>query len=152
MASSAITTYINAQDLGLNPQSGKEQDAFCWLLASFLFGKHVQQNIAAQAYHKLTEAGCTSAGALQRLSWQELVQLLDEAHYVRYDESTARYLLEMAGKLLRDYEGKVTRLITQSADRQDLGRRLQQFKGIGPKTTEIFLREIAKTTELYKSM
>jgi hypothetical protein len=40
---------ITAADLGIDVRSGNEQELFKWLLASFLFGKRIQQIVAAQA-------------------------------------------------------------------------------------------------------
>lgn len=146
-----MNNYITAKQLGIDMKPDSEQAFFRWLLASFLFGKHIQQQIAARAYHELIKAGCTSPKAILRFSHERLVQLLDEAHYVRYDESAARYLLDLADKLLTDYDGKVTNVVKQSDSRQDLARRLQEFKGIGPKTTEIFLREVFATRRAYEN-
>jgi 3-methyladenine DNA glycosylase/8-oxoguanine DNA glycosylase len=69
--------------------------------------------------------------------------MLGQAHYVRYDETTASRLLELAGKLNNDYGGKVGNIVEASSDRQAFEKRLSEFEGIGPKTIEIFMREAA---------
>lgn len=74
--------------------------------------------------------------------WQHLVDLLGEGHYKRYDESTARNLLEMATFLQTRYQGKISHLIQTADNKNALSAKLQEIKGVGPKVSEIFLREI----------
>lgn len=133
---------IYSQDLGINLAAKTEPELFKWFLACLLFGKPIQQQIAKQAYEKLTAAGITSLDALKAASWDNLVAILDQAHYVRFDFSTAIKLLEV-GQVMRDHYGSVTALVGQSKDAGDLKQRLLAFKGIGPKTAEIFLRDVA---------
>jgi hypothetical protein len=70
-------------------------------LACLLFGKPRQTNIPAQAYRTLVAAHLSSPEAILRAGWDELVHLLDEAHYVRYDFSTATKPLEVSEELKR---------------------------------------------------
>ena len=69
------------------------------------------------------------------------MSLLDRAHYVRYDFSTATKLLEVCQELKRRY-GTLINLLAQAETPTELSRRLQEIKHIGPVTTRIFLREI----------
>lgn len=133
---------LGAADLGIRLRAGDERALFKWFVASFLFGKRVQQTVALRAYRVLVEAhGLDSPRKIGRRSWQELVDLLDEGHYVRYDESTARRLLALAHKLVAEYDGRLGRLRELCADAAELKSRLLEFEGVGPKTLEIFLRE-----------
>lgn len=133
---------INAADLGLTLRKGDESSLFKWLLASFLLGKRIQQDIAVQTYRVIVDRhGCDTSGRLCRCTHRQLVRMLGEGHYVRYDESTAERLLLMCHKLNGEYGGRVGAIFERSLDRADLEKRLEQFKGIGPKTAEIFLRE-----------
>lgn len=63
------------------------------------------------------------------------------AHYVRYDESTATKLLEISKTLLDEYGG-LKSLYKRSENRSDLKRRILAFKGVGPMTLRIFLRDM----------
>lgn len=133
---------ISASDLGIDIASGEERELFKWFLASFLFGKHIQQGVAKQAYDVLVgKYHLDTPRKICRHSWQELVDMLGEGHYVRYDESTADRLLKLCQKLNDEYGGKLTRLHEQSTDSADLKRRLEEFVGVGPKTVEIFMRD-----------
>ena len=137
-----MSDQINAADLGLHLRKGDEASLFKWFLASFLFGKRIQQDIARQTYEVIVEKhGRDTPRKLCNCSWQQLVDMLGEGNYTRYDESTAERLLEMCHKLNEEYGGKVGAIFEQSENRKELEKRLEQFKGIGPKTVEIFLRE-----------
>lgn len=133
-------THI-AEDLGINLSSKREGELFKWFLACLLFGKPIQQQVAERAFLTLTAAGLTSSDAILRAGWNELVRLLDEAHYVRFDFSTATKLLHVSEELKQRY-GTLTNLLTQSRTPQVLSARLGEFKYIGPKTAEIFAREV----------
>src|SRR5260370_32572723 len=74
--------------------------------------------------------------------WDKLVAVLDRGHYVRYDFSTATKLLDV-GKALKEKYVTLTNLLKQAQTIDELSSRLQEFKGVGSKTTEIFLRDIA---------
>ena len=101
-----------AGKLGINLRSRKEGELFKWFLACLLFGKPIQQEIAERAYAQLVSAGLRSPEALLLAGWDELVRLLDEAHYVRYDFSTATKLLEVCQEV-KQRSGTMTNLIAQ---------------------------------------
>lgn len=127
--------------MGIHLASRKEEEVFKWFLACLLFGKPIQTEIAEQAYRELVGARLTSPDAVLRAGWDRLVALLDRAHYVRYDFSTATKLLEVCGELKRRY-GTLTKLLAEAATPSELSRKLQEFKHIGPVTARIFLREV----------
>jgi len=139
-----MTKEISANELGIDVQQG-EGELFRWFIASFLFGKRIQQDIAAQAYRVIViKHERDTPRKLCNCSRRELVEMLGEAHYVRYDESTAERLLKLCSKLSSDYGGKLGNIHEQSESRRDLEKRLAEFEGVGPKTVEIFMREAAK--------
>ena len=132
---------IYSRDLGINLESGKEAELFKWFLACLLFGKPIQQEVAKRAYLEFVREGLVSPVALLKAGWDRLVETLDRGHYVPFDFSTATKLLEISQALQERY-GSLTNLLKQSSNRGDLVRRLQEFKGVGPTTTRIFLRDI----------
>ena len=131
----------SARRLQIDLASKNEEELFKWFLACLLFGKPIQTAIAERAYQELVAAQVTSANAVLRAGWDKLVRLLDRAHYVRYDFSTATKLLEVCQELKRRY-GTLTNLLAQARTASDLSRKLQEFKYIGPVTTRIFLRDV----------
>ncbi len=140
-----MTAEISAGQLDIDLSKGDEQALFKWLIASFLFGKRIQQDIAADAYRVIVEKHARDTPRkLCNCSWQQIVDMLGEGRYVRYDESTAERLLKLCHKLIDDYAGKVGNIHAQSGSRKELEKRLAEFEGIGPKTVEIFMREAAR--------
>jgi endonuclease III len=132
---------ITAQELGIDLSSKQETDYFKWFLACLLFGKPIQQEVAKRTYFEFVKEGLTSPEAILQAGWDKLVEVLDRGHYVRYDFSTATKLLDVS-KTLKETYGSLTNLLKQSQSIDELSSRLQAFKGIGPKTTEIFLRDM----------
>lgn len=131
---------ITAEELGLTIE-GKEQSLFKWFLASYLFGKRIQQNVARQTWEVFIKHGVDTPQRIANQSWQQLVDLLGEGHYRRYDESTAHNLLAMAHELVRDYHGNLLNMYNDCGDEKEFRTRLEKLKGVGPKTAEIFMRE-----------
>ncbi len=140
---------ISAEDLNIQLKHNDDAALFKWLLASFLMGKRIQAEIAAEAYRVIADKhGRDTPRKLAACSHRELVAMLGEAHYVRYDETTAVRLHALARKLNDEYAGKVSHMVEASADRQAFERRLAEFDGIGPKTVEIFMREAGSAISL----
>ncbi len=132
---------IYSKDLGINLKSGKEAEIFKWFLACLLFSKPIQQQVAKRTYFEFEREGLLTADNILKAGWDKLVKVLDKGHYVRYDFSTATKLLEISKELNEKY-GTLTNLLKKAKNKKDLKRRLQEFKGIGPVTTRIFLREL----------
>jgi endonuclease III len=131
---------IYSRELGIDLSSAGEKDLFKWFLACLLFGKPIQQEVAKRAYFEFVKEGLVTPQAILRAGWDRLVEVLDRGHYVRFDFSTATKLLEVSEALINEY-GTLSTLFNRSKNRADLVRRLQAFKGVGPTTTRIFLRD-----------
>lgn len=126
-------------ELGLDVST--PEDRFKWFLASMLFAKRISAETAKRTYRLFEKAGWTSPERILGAGWDRLVYVLDSGGYVRYDFSTASNLLETMQKLKTEY-GDLEGLHRESRDSQDLERRLQAFKGVGPVGVNIFLREL----------
>jgi endonuclease III len=141
---------IHAHELGIDLSTKQETDYFKWFLACLLFGKPIQQEVAKRTYVEFVREGLITPEAILQAGWDKLVEVLDRGHYVRYDFSTATKLLDVS-KTLKEQYGTLTALLQQSQSLDELSSRLQAFKGIGPKTAEIFLRDITPLfLELHK--
>lgn len=135
---------ISASDLDIDVRGGGESALFKWFIASFLMGKRIQADIACNAYRVIVEKHKRDTPRkLANSTHRELVAMLGEAHYVRYDESTAERLSALSQKLNADYGGSLGNIHQASENREDFEKRLQAFDGVGPKTVEIFMREAA---------
>jgi len=140
-----MSKVISAEDLHITLDDANEEGLFKWLIASFLMGKRIQGPIAAKAYQVVVDKHQRDTPRkLANCTHRQLVAMLGEAHYVRYDETTASRLLALAHKLNDEYAGKVSNIVKASTDRKELEKRLCAFEGIGPKTVEIFMREAGK--------
>ncbi len=134
---------LYSEQLGIKIKEKTEKELFKWFLAAILFGKRISEKIAIKAYHEFEKARILTPKKIVEASWDRLVQLLDQGGYVRYDFSTATRLQEISRALLERY-GKeaLTKIHAISRDNRELESILQSFKGIGPVTTNIFLREL----------
>lgn len=132
---------IYSSELGINLKLKRESELFKWFLACLLFGKPIQQSVAKGTYLEFVKEGLTSPEAIIAAGWDKLVEVLDRSHYVRYDFSTATKLLEVCQKLKSDYR-TLTNLLKSAKNKKDLEVKLLNFRGIGPVTVRIFLRDL----------
>jgi len=130
-------SYSEELGIDLTTPAGR----FKWFLASILFGARISEKIASNTYEEFEKAGADTAEKILSAGWDELVRILDEGGYVRYDESTATNRLNIMADLKEIY-GSLEDLYEGSSDTEDLEKRLQDFKGVGPVTAQIFLREL----------
>jgi len=140
-----LITY--SQELGLDLKT--EEDRFKWFLVSILFAKRISSEVAKRTYREFEKEGIMTPESITEAGWDKLVEVLDSGGYVRYDFSTASNLLEIAASLGEKY-GSLDGLYTQSEDSRDLEKRLLEFKGVGPTTVNIFLRELKAVWEKAK--
>ncbi len=133
------TFPLYSEDLGIDitEPSGR----FRWFLAALLFGARINEQIAARTYTTFARYGVDSREKILAAGWDELVRILDEGGYVRYDFSTATKLLGVMQDLTERY-GTLEELYEGSADTKALEKRLRAFKGIGAVTAQLFLREL----------
>lgn len=130
------------RDLGFEVQPRDEASLFRWFLASFLFGARISQAVAAQTWRVLVVThGLDTPRRLCACSHPELVRMLGEGGYRRYDESTAGRLRLLCATLIEQYDGRILGIAEAATDRADFERRLLAFKGVGPVTLGIFMRE-----------
>jgi endonuclease III len=134
---SKVSSY--SQELGLDLR--REEDRFKWFLASILFAKRISSQIATKTYKEFEREGIVTPESILEAGWDKLVEVLDSGGYVRYDFSTASKLLEIASSLKEKY-GSLENLYAQAKDNKDLEGKLLEFKGVGPTTVNIFLREL----------
>lgn len=133
---SKIPSY--SKELGLDTR--RAEDRFKWFLASMLFAKRISADIAKKTYLLFEAEGLTTPDAILRAGWDKLVEVLDAGGYVRYDFSTASTLLETMEKIKA--RGGLEKIHEEAKNPEDLERKLQELKGVGPVATNIFLREL----------
>jgi endonuclease III len=135
----------HASDYSLDVTSG-DDDMFRWFLLAYLFGKPIQSTVAAQTWQLFMDRRIDTPWAILALRPRQLVMLLDEGKYTRYDEVMTRALRTCMQQLIDNYEGSLMLMYELSETEDEFGKRLQKLYGVGPKTAEIFMRE---TEELF---
>lgn len=129
--------------LGIDLEGGDPQEVFKWFLASILFGARISEKIATNTYFEFERRGVTNPDKIIETGWDGLVEILDAGGYVRYDFKTATKLLEVTAALKERFGGDLNVLHAEAEDSKDLeGKLMELGRGVGPVTSNIFLREL----------
>jgi len=131
-----------SESLGIRLRSGKKGEIFKWFIASALLGARISETLALRTYRQFEHDGLLSFEKMSKAGWDGLVASLDAGGYMRYDFSTADDLLACMRLLRERYNGDLNGLHRQAKDSRELEARLQEFRGVGPVTANIFLREM----------
>jgi hypothetical protein len=147
----AGTTYAAEAGVRL---SDKPMPLFELLVLCMLASKPIDAAIAMRAGRELFKKGLRTPKAVLAADRQTMIRAFGRAHYVRYDESSATRLTDMAERVRDEYSGDLRELGRGRAHPvrggarpppHDVGaaaRLLKKFKGIGDTGADIFLREI----------
>ncbi|MFF0296023.1 endonuclease [Kitasatospora sp. NPDC004614] len=112
------------------------------LVLTQLCAIRIRADTAADAARELFADGLRTPRAMTGSSWQQRVDALGRAHYVRYDESTATVLGEGAALVRERWHGDLRRLREEAErDPAAIGRLLREVPRIGPVGADIFRRE-----------
>ncbi|WP_030397352.1 endonuclease [Kitasatospora purpeofusca] len=112
------------------------------LVLTVLCSIRIKAGTATAAARELFRAGLRTPRAMARSDWQDRVDALGRAHYVRYDESTATALGDGAQLVLDRWHGDLRRMWEAADGRADaLHDLLQEVPRIGPVGADIFCRE-----------
>lgn len=133
---------LYSEELGIDLSRRRDKDYFRWFLASVLFGGRISETIAKNTYRAFVRHGLVTPWKIVAAGWDFLVDpVMREGGYVRYDGWKSEQILRDRRTLFDDYGGRLSRLAA-AASATDLEVRLGAFYGIGPVTTNIFLREL----------
>jgi hypothetical protein len=136
-------TELYSEELGIDLGRQRDSDYFRWFLASILFGGRISETIAKHTYRSFIRHGLATPRKILSAGWDFLVNpVMREGGYVRYDGRKSDQILRDCQMLLNDYDGRLSRLEAIAHTNSDLEARLCCFYGIGPVTTNIFLREL----------
>lgn len=136
----AGTTYAAQARITM---SDKPMPLFQLLVLCMLASKPIDAAIAMGAARELFKSGLRTPKAVLAADRQTMIDAFGRAHYVRYDESSATRLGDMAERVRDDYSGDLRELADRSGhDVAAAKRMLTKFKGIGDTGADIFLREV----------
>lgn len=130
----------HAADFDLDVLSG-DDDLFRWFLLTYLLGKPIQSTVALRTWNLFIDRKIDTPWAILQLSDWQLVSLLHQGGYTRYQHVMTRALKTCMKQLVDIYEGSLFLMLESSETEDELSKRLQKLYGVGPKTAEIFMRE-----------
>ena len=134
---------LYSEELGIRLDTRREADDFCWVVASLLFGARISETIARHTFQAFQRHNLLTPQRVLAAGWDYLVNpIMREGGYVRYDGRKSTQVLRDCEQLVTDYGGRLARLQAAASTPQDLERRVLGFYGVGPVTTNIFLREL----------
>jgi hypothetical protein len=136
----AGTTYAAEAGIRIND---KPMPLFQLLVLCRLAGKPIDAATAVRAARELFSAGLRTPKSVLASDRRTMISAFGRAHYVRYDESSAIRLTDIAEHVRDAYDGDLREIADRS--RQDVGaakRMLKKFKGIGDTGTDIYQREV----------
>lgn len=128
-------------ELGIDLDAGSDE-VERWGLAATLFGNRISTSVAMHTYRVLERAGIRTLADAGTRSREEIVSLLDEGGYARYDERTASRLQMLAAALTDRHEGRLSTVGVELADPDEVEQALRRLPGWGPITVRAFLREL----------
>ena len=116
---------------------------FQLLTLSMLASKPIDATIATRAAREVFRAGLCTPHSVLKADSTDMIRAFGRAHYVRYDESSATRLADIARAIRDEYDGVLRKLAARSdQDVRAAACLLKQFNGIGDTGSDIFLREI----------
>lgn len=136
----AGTTY--AEEAGIAIKD-KPMPLFQLLVLCMLASKPIDATIAMQASRELSRSGLRTPASVLDADRSTMIHAFGRAHYVRYDESSATRLTEIATAVRDDYDGDLRNLAVDSHHKVEKAELLlRDFAGIGATGASIFLREV----------
>ncbi|MFE6225569.1 endonuclease [Streptomyces sp. NPDC057854] len=133
--------HTYAQQAGITLRD-KPSPLYRLLVLTVLCSIRISADTAVAAARELSRAGLRTPRAMADSRWQDRVDALGRAHYVRYDESTATALGEGADLVLARWHGDLRRMGEEAhGDARALRELVQEVPRIGPVGADIFCRE-----------
>lgn len=128
-------------ELGIDVHAG-DGEIERWFLAATLFGARISAKVAERTYQVLTRAGLTRIAQARHVPSADLIGLLDEGGYARYDFRTATQLTDLSEVISARYDGQVAVIGRRFTSYPALRTALDALPGWGPVTIGLFLREL----------
>jgi hypothetical protein len=135
------TTF--AVEAGIAVEKNTPSPLFRLLCLSLLQSARISSDIAMRAAKGLAKRRWNTAEAMLGSTWQQRVDVLNEAGYTRYQERTSTMLEDTARLLDERWRGDLRRLRDEADRDPETERRLlTKFKGVGDVGVDIFFREV----------
>ena len=113
-----------------------------WALAATLLGESSTASVAIRRYRVLEQAGVRTIEDVRGRDRAELLSLLAEGGFARYDDRTVSRLQAFAEAIADRHAGRLATLGEEILDPCELERALGALPGWDPVTVGTFLREL----------
>jgi endonuclease III len=136
----AGTTYAGETGIRIHD---KPMPLFQLLVLCVLASKPIDATTAMRAARELFKTGLRTPKAVLGSDRRTMISAFGRAHDVRYDETSATRLTDIAKQVRDEYSGDLREIAARS--QHDIGeakRMLKKFKGIGDTGADIYLREV----------
>jgi hypothetical protein len=133
------TLYSEA--MGANIARDTPQELFHWLIGAIMLSARINAGNAIEGCKALRNNDFHKIDFILERDHSDLVRVLNENGYARYDESTAGYLRDTAAWARDVCDGDLRQLRDAAESAEDLLERLQGAKGLGKVGAGIFARE-----------
>jgi hypothetical protein len=128
-------------ELGIDVDAG-DDEVERWFLAATLFGARISAGVAEHAFTVLDAAGLKRIDQARHVPAEDLVRLLDEGGYARYDFRTASQLRILSELIDERFDGQVAVIGERYQVYPALWAALIVLPGWGQMTIQLFLREL----------
>jgi len=150
-----IETLIAEQGTLYSAEAGSDlardtpEEVFHWLIGAILLSARISSALALRTAAALRAERLHTVDGIAAAAREDLVRVLNENGYARYDESTADYLRATAAWARESCGGDLRRLGADGATAGTVLKRLQGAKGLGPAGARIFAREAQLVWDLF---
>jgi endonuclease III len=128
----AGTTYAGETGIRIHD---KPMPLFQLLVLCVLASKPIDATTAMRAARELFKTGLRTPKAVLGSDRRTMISAFGRAHDVRYDETSATRLTDIAEQVRDEYSGELREIA-------EAKRMLKKFKGIGDTGADIYLREV----------
>jgi hypothetical protein len=133
---------LYSEGMGANISRDTPQELFHWLIGAIMLSARINASNAVEGCKALRHNDFHKIDVILERDYWDLVRVLNENGYARYDESTAGYIRDTAAWAQETCDGDLRKLRDNAGSADELLQRLQGAKGLGKVGAGIFAREV----------
>lgn len=132
---------LYSEEMGAHVEHDTPQELFHWLIGAIMLSARISAGNAVEGCKALRKNDFHKIDVILDRDYWDLVKVLNENGYARYDESTAGYIRDTAEWVRDTYDGDLRKLRDSAEDAGAILEKLQGAKGMGETGANIFARE-----------
>ncbi len=140
---------LYSEEMGATIARDTPQELFHWLIGAIMLSARISSGNAVRGCKALRENDFHKIDVILERDYWDLVKVLNENGYARYDEFTARYLRDTAEWARDAWDGDLRKLRDASDGADDVLKKLQGAKGMGATGADIFAREVQLVWDVF---